>query len=58
MLAAPALIDRLMTNYWAGVSWYGNYDAASGTILEFVRIFIEASKIFIFIFASTRQPTS
>ncbi len=32
MLAAPALIDRLMTNYWAEVSWYGNYDAASGTI--------------------------
>ncbi len=24
MLAAPALIDRLMTNYWAGVSRKGN----------------------------------
>jgi hypothetical protein len=23
-LAAPALIDRSMTNYWAGVSWKGN----------------------------------
>jgi hypothetical protein len=24
MLAAPALIDRSMTNYWAGVSGNGN----------------------------------
>jgi hypothetical protein len=24
MLAAPALIDRSMTNYWAGVSGKGN----------------------------------
>jgi hypothetical protein len=31
-------------------SWHENYDAASGTILELVRIFIEACKIFVFIF--------
>jgi hypothetical protein len=32
-----------------------NYDAASGTILGITKVFLEASRIFIFMFSSNRH---
>jgi hypothetical protein len=48
--------EKLPVKEMETASWYRDYDVASGLIYKLVKVFIEVSKIFVFIFYSTRHP--